>query len=222
MVICTMGPLHQPEGWNSKRCELGILSRPPIRPLTFHHPRWNERRIESSLLQSPLALANVLGFSDVGKVLALRQVDEVDLYVRVDDRIHLIEVKGLKGPGQSPYRRWGEALCQIAEYWSSRRAWLAADATSVNLWALCPIYWNKTGPQVPEGWQSTIAGCRQAHPNLPPLGLMFYSLFQDAGQQLMLIWRADEAIPPVNLDSRAAIQPLAAVGARGDDGARRG
>ena len=149
MVICTMGPLHQPEGWNSKRCELGVLERMPIRPLTFDHPQWNERRIESSLLQNPAALASVLGISRARKILALRQVDEVDLYLRVDDRVHLLEVKGLKGPGDSPYRKWREALSQIAEYWSSRRAWLTADAQSVGLWALCPIRWDKVGPRVP-------------------------------------------------------------------------
>ena len=199
MVICTMGKLDQPGGWNSKRCELNGFELSPKHRLTYDHPQWNERRIETSLLQSPAIIVRALGASNARRIVALRQVDEVDLYLRVDDKLHLLEVKGLKGRGNAPYRKWQSALAQIVKYWSSRHAWLTGDARSVRLWALCPIRWDEQGPRVPTGWESEIAKLQTSDPSLPPLGLVFYSLFQHAGERVMLIWRADETTPSIRV-----------------------
>ena len=157
MVYCRMGEHQETEGWNSKGCDLEILGAAPKTPLDFDPPSWNERRIESSLLKNPSALVRGLGIRGARRILALRQVDEVDLFLRANERVHLIEVKGLRGIGRSPYRQWRFALGQIAAYWSSRRAWLTPGIEPVFLWALCPIRWDVDGAEIPSGWRAAVA-----------------------------------------------------------------
>jgi hypothetical protein len=206
MVFCKIGEPYRAQGWTRNVCELDVLDKAPTGPLVFDHPRWSESRIEWSLLKHPSFLAKALGVEPSAQALVLRQVSDIDLYVRADGHLHLVEVKGLKG---APFNRWQGALNQIVRYWCNLGVWLRRGDEAVTLWALCPIRWSRSRgvAVVPQDWRSTIDELRQTHlkgPNAPELRLAFYSLFQHSGERLLLIWRAEEDAPQLTLKSEDA------------------
>ena len=208
MVIRKIGERCPAPGWSQSVCEFDILDQVPT-PLVFDHPQWIDDRIEWALLKCPSVLTKALGIESSAPALVLRQVSKIDLYLRAEGHLHLVEVKGLRGRGQEPFNRWQEALNQIVRYWCSFGVWLRCAEESVTLWALCPLRWsnNRGVADTPQDWGSTIDGIRQAHlngPHAPELRLAFYSVFQHSGERLFVIWRADEGAPELTLQRRSA------------------
>lgn len=202
MVICAIGEPSRADGWNCSSCDLKILKRLP-KELVFDPPKWHEGRIEASFVRKPTALIRGLGIRQPKRLVVLKQVDDIDIYLSADDQLHLFEVKGLRGPGRMPYGRWPSALNQIVGYWEQRRGWLyVSEGMPVTLWGLCPIRWRDDGPRIPADWKSTVASitsARLSYNGAPALNLAFYSLFQSAGQRVLILWRADEEPPRVDL-----------------------
>jgi hypothetical protein len=108
MVICAIGEPSRVEGWNCSSCDLQILEQLP-KGLVFDPPRWHEGRIEASFVRTPIALIRALGIRQPKRLIALKQVDKIDIFLWADDQLHLFEVKGLKGPKWAAYGKWHSA-----------------------------------------------------------------------------------------------------------------
>src|SRR5215831_22250 len=202
MICCRIGDPEQAPGWKKRVCDIEVLEQAPADPLQFDHPLWSEDRIEWSLLRQHSVLTKLFGIDSSTVPLVLRQVSAIDLFVRAGRDLHLVELKGLKG--KAPFKQWESALTQIVKYWCQLGQWLRHDAEHVHLWALCPIRWSASEgvARVPKDWKSTIKDLKQSrltgsHP--ADLHLAFYSLFQDSSGRLLLMWRAEEETPRLNL-----------------------
>jgi hypothetical protein len=106
---------------------------------------WNERVIEGTLLQHPALLAGALGSAAATTPLVLRQVDKIDLYLKADTDLHLLEIKR-----PSRHVEWGAAATQIARQWDERHQWLGSRRrTGVSVGrvscALEPKKWHRQG-----------------------------------------------------------------------------
>jgi hypothetical protein len=93
MIVCSVkGPTFV-EGWK-EILDLEILQSLPAGPLRPEQPGWRERVIEMSFLRHPEIFLRAAGVAVPKRVLALRQVYGIDLYLRLDAALHLIEVRG--------------------------------------------------------------------------------------------------------------------------------
>jgi hypothetical protein len=168
----------------------------PTEPITFEYPSWPESQIERSLLKQPEILAEALRVtSPPDGLLALRQVARIDLYLRVGQELHLLELKKA-----TLYGRWQFAAAEIARQWCKSAVWLRRGIRSVHLWVLSPVRWSRSKgtAKIPSNWRASLA--RIAHGQLTGLseaniGMLFYGFIRAGRVLYLLIWQADEPAP---------------------------
>jgi hypothetical protein len=193
MVICSISdPAHNDE-WQHDMCQLRRLDAiPPQSRIDL--PHWSETKIERALLQSPEIIADALGVENRTNLLVLRQVDEIDLYVRADGELHLIEVKR---PSSHTSRAWRSAVSQVIGYWRKNKVWLRTGTQRVHLWAMCPARWSsKTAlPKIPTGWEAELKNQEAAElsgEGVATLHFLHYALLKHDRGRTLIMWRSDE------------------------------
>ena len=215
MVICKMrGPVRE-AGWEHRVLDFEILPALPVEPLTVDRARFPEHRLEFSFLREPSVLLAGLGLTTRDRMVLLRQVSEVDLYLSMGDSLHLLEIKGITGP--RPFQSSLRALRQITDYWLKNGRWFRTNHEPVKLWSLCPVDWKNGGPKLPiDLWASELSELNATSLQgqyLADIGLAFYSVFSwpvdgsivgnvsidEPGVRdlLFVMWRADEPPPTI-------------------------
>ena len=198
MITCMIDGPAVLDRW--KRICLLDVCEPGTDRLAPECPDWSERLIENSFLRQPQLLARVLGVDPSEDVLALKQVARIDLYLRSESGLHLLEVKKPTEHGE----QWKAAASQIARQWVNECHWLRHGGEPVFLWAVCPVRWSKRRKalKVPDDWKPTLVRIRAEQltgPAEASIGLLFYSIFTSAGRRRLFMWRADEPPPTVSV-----------------------
>jgi hypothetical protein len=195
MIISRIGSPFRAPGLSGRSCKVTITATLPAGPLDRRCPEnWNERVIEGTLLRHPSILARALGASSKD-LLILRQVAQIDLYLRLKNELHLLE---LKRPTQ--HVKWQAAADQIARQWAANSAWLRKDRERVFLWAVSPIRWSRSNgtPKLPHNWAGAVKAIKRKYLRGfvdVELGLLFYSILGSSSGRILLLWRADETPP---------------------------
>lgn len=195
MVICDVGEPKIVEGWRRKVFDLSPRLSMPSGPIEPEQPVWSERRVEHSLLRNPEVLVRLLRLKSPD-ILSLGQVAEIDLYLRSENSLHLLELKGPKGP--RAFNKWEGAAEEIAGQWCNAAAWIRSREETVHLWAVCLVRWKRGTAETPSNWRLRLAdvgrerlhGLKEAR-----LGLILYSFLQSPDGRLLAMWLADEAAP---------------------------
>lgn len=197
MIVCRFGEPFVDAAWPRQVCDIERLREAPKGTLKPYCPDFSETAIERAFLRRPGVLADALGLTiPHDSLLALRQVEKIDLYLRTPHGLHLLEVKR---PDQYQTDVSTRALRQIANYWTSTATWIRRGDEMVHLWAMCPIRWSsRTGKgKLPADWRDDLLAVR-TEKCLPPdvaLGLLFYGIFRSRQGLVMFLWRADEPAP---------------------------
>ena len=197
MVICQPTGPSATDGWPTPVLQLETVEAMPPELLEAECPDWRESVVEKSFLRRPDVLAKALGVPMPQELLVLKQVARIDLYLRTQSNLHLLEVKR---PTQ--YGEWRAAADQIARQWAQASHWLRRGHEHVLLWGVCPVRWSRSrrSPKVPENWASELAAIkanRLGGSAAAALGLLFYSFFRSSNGSILLLWRADEPVPSV-------------------------
>jgi hypothetical protein len=196
MIACRLQEPAATAGWR-RFCAIETNVEAPAAGLVPECPAWSETIIERSFLKCPEALAMAIGLRMPQPLLALRQVDEIDLYLRAEDGLHLFEIKR-----PSAHLGWQKAVGQIADYWTRSSAWLRKDQERVGLWVVCPVRWSKSRgePKIPAGWSAALASVKEtqlAGAVAVDLSLVFYTILRAPNGLFMFLWRADEDLPQI-------------------------
>jgi hypothetical protein len=188
MVICAVQGPSEVGPWK-QICsfeQLQSLSRVKAVP----HPAWRERVIENALLRQPEVLAGAVGIAPTERSVVLKQVNDVDLYLRTDAGLHLFEVKPPRARNS-----WIPAATQIARQWAASSHWMRPGTEPVYLWALCPTRWKGGRPELPDGWLADLGAIGAPG---AVVGLIHYSFLDSSIGPAVVFWRHNEPQPVLN------------------------
>jgi hypothetical protein len=199
MIICRVRDPVALAGWRPV-CEMEECSDLPTGPIAFEYPTWSESVIERSFLKQPELLAKAVhATSEPNGLIALSQVARIDLYLRVYQQLHLIELKKATG-----YGKWEYAAAELAGQWCRSAAWLRKGIESVHLWVLSPVRWSRSRrtAKIPSNWRKKLDSIMreqltgQAHAKI---GMLFYGFSRVGSDRYLLLWQADEPTPAFDL-----------------------